>query len=446
MQKSTNIIQIFLTKFAFFALVIMLVPSYALYSLSTNAWIKEDWKNFKYYSDAQFDLVEHLLKTVKTGDMLEAVSAEGKLSDGSKFEFLSKQDMNLTEIGREMIRTNNQKYLSPFTDPYWFAAYQIVDCQCYLLITRSGNRSLFVGHLKWVWLVIFALAFTAIFWFSIYILCSLVRKPIKHIVESAEKVNLGDFDIRMKADTIEPFNKLAQAFNLMADNLQKTCAQKEIMLTAIPHELKTPLTKLSFMIEMGKARKTKPELLQMLNEIEGGVCELQSAINQVIELTDLEDIDFFRTTLFKPYELFNNKTALLEPNLRHKVELDIDPNLMLRGNKNLLARAFYNVLTNSVRYASSKSLVTVLVEDDGAIVRVEDDGFGVSVEQQETVFEAFTKSDLSRGENGVGMGLGLAVVRLIMNKHGGTAKMSGSQFGGACVEMRWPNAIVDMNT
>jgi len=437
MQKNVTIIQVFLGTFALAALITIATLGYMFYSFSNEIWTNEDWQSFKRNSDTQFAYIDRMLKSTNPSEMSEIVDTASWLSAG-EIKFVEKQDIYRTEVGREMMRTGSLNYISPPTSRDWIAIYSLSNFQYYISITKLYPRNTFIEHFRWNWLIIPVLVFAAALFLGVCILRLLVRKPIHNIVASAKALESGNFDIRANTNAIVPINRLADCFNSMAEDLQRTFVEKEMMLAAIPHELKTPLARLSFILEMGKTRKTEPEFIEVLSEIEDTVNELQSAVSEVLELTNLRDIESIETTQFSPHELCKKEIALLEEDARNKVELDVDPNLLLYGNCELLARAFQSVLGNSVRYADSKCLVTIAVESENAILRVEDDGFGVTAEHQVAVFEAFTKIDPSRSKNGAGLGLGLALVRVIMNKHGGTAKMKASKLGGACVEMQWP--------
>jgi signal transduction histidine kinase len=437
MRKNATIIQVFLVTLVSLALFIMVTLGYMLYSFSNDIWMNEDWQKFKLQSDAEFDLIDSFFVQTDQKKTSGVAVTANRIFTG-KLEILDEGSMQRTEAGRELIRTNSQSYMSPDTSKPWTGAYRLSNDQGYLLITKSDSRDILVEHFKWTWLLFPFLILGSAILVGAYMLYTLIQRPIENIVKSADMLWSGNLDIRADTSAVAPIDRLAECFNGMADDLQRTFVEKEMMLAAIPHELRTPVASLSFMLEIGKTKKNKSEFVTVLREIEGTVNELQSAIDDVLDLTSFRDLESVETTLFSPYELCRKEIALLDEDARHKVELDVDQSLRLYGNCNLLTRALQNVLSNSVRYADSKCLVTIAVEDENAILSVEDDGFGVPEEHQAAVFEAFTKLDLSRSKNGVGLGLGLPLVRVIMNKHGGTATMRVSQLGGACVEMQWP--------
>ena len=100
--------------------------------------------------------------------------------------------------------------------------------------------------------------------------------------------------------------------------------------------------------------------------------------------------------------------------------------------------AITNLLRNALKYAKSKIAVSAEVVEQQICVHVDDDGIGIPPEERKRVFYAFTRLDRSRDRATGGYGLGLAIVRLVLEQHGGTATVGESPLGGARFTLSWP--------
>ncbi len=121
-----------------------------------------------------------------------------------------------------------------------------------------------------------------------------------------------------------------------------------------------------------------------------------------------------------------------------------DDGLVVAGNESLLVRAVANLLDNAARYAHDVVRVTVTARDEAVVIDVDDDGPGIPAGDRARVFERFTRLDTARARAGAtdgGAGLGLALVRAIVDQHHGTVTADTSPLGGARLTLILPRAI-----
>ena len=97
-----------------------------------------------------------------------------------------------------------------------------------------------------------------------------------------------------------------------------------------------------------------------------------------------------------------------------------------------------NLLRNAIKYARTRIRVSAEVVGDRVQVHVDDDGIGIPPDERERVFSAFTRLDRSRDRSTGGYGLGLAIARLVLEQHGGTASAAASPLRGARFTLSWP--------
>jgi len=110
------------------------------------------------------------------------------------------------------------------------------------------------------------------------------------------------------------------------------------------------------------------------------------------------------------------------------------------ADPDLLARALHNLLRNGLRYAERELCLAARLEADQVILEVRDDGPGIPPEQRQSVLEAFARLDTSRDRQSGGHGLGLAIARRILQRHGGDIRVSDNLPRGACFTLFWPQA------
>ena len=135
-------------------------------------------------------------------------------------------------------------------------------------------------------------------------------------------------------------------------------------------------------------------------------------------------------------EVVGRLTNHIEGNIEVEIA-DKTKGLVMKCEWSLMQTAIQNLIHNALDYAKSKIRVSLEIQGDDFIISVEDDGAGIAREDQERVFEAFVRiySDLP---NRSGFGLGLALVKRIMDWHLGSASCSRSEVGGAKFTLKWP--------
>ena len=129
--------------------------------------------------------------------------------------------------------------------------------------------------------------------------------------------------------------------------------------------------------------------------------------------------------------------------LGRSIELTVEGHALPEGQRveldlKSMPYALTNLLRNALKYARSKITVSAEVVAEQILIHVDDDGIGIPEDERKRVFYAFTRLDRSRDRTTGGYGLGLAIVRLVMEQHGGTAKADESPLGGARFTLSWP--------
>ena len=253
---------------------------------------------------------------------------------------------------------------------------------------------------------------------------------------ATRQLGSGELDARSSLREDSSLYRLGEAFDLMAGNLQRLIASRQRLTNGIAHELRTPLVRLRYRLELqeGLADTEREEMAQDLNE-------LDALIDEMLMYARLEHPE----TVLHPQQWpvapwlarhVAQWQSLLGPlQLRYEQAAEID---QWEGDPLLIGRAMDNLVGNAVRYASNQIMVTLWREGDQACLQVEDDGPGIPDTMRAQVFEPFTRLDPSRDRHTGGCGLGLAIVDSVIRAHQGSVTLDSGRLGGARFTLRWP--------
>ena len=282
----------------------------------------------------------------------------------------------------------------------------------------------------------------ALFAIGSYVLARKIERPVKEIAQGTLALSEGIFTTRLNENTFdEPFRSLSQRFNIMTEKIQQLMIEQQIIMGAVPHELRTPLAKIRFALDLTRSMDSVPELRGQMEKIDYYADSLEVIINDTLLLSQLQQE---HQVLVRPFALepFIGQIAqqiFEEISINHSVEFGPGSNEQAYGEERLIRRAVINILENAVRYAKSEVHISLSRFSENELrIAVDDDGPGVSPEDQKVLFSPFSRTDSSRSRKTGGAGLGLSLVALIMRQHQGKAYYSPSKMAGASFILQWP--------
>ena len=252
-------------------------------------------------------------------------------------------------------------------------------------------------------------------------------KPIKEMAAAAaRRFAEGNFDARVQStgrdDEVE---ELAEAFNAMADSLQQTERQRREFIANISHELKTPMTTITGYAEGildGTIPREKEE--QYLRIISDESRRLSRLVRRMLEVSRLQSLDALRSkSSFDICESMRRVLVSMEKKITDRqldVEADIpeEPVLVL-GDNDLITQVIYNLLENAAKFARPGTALVLRLDagTEKAVVTVQNQGNTIDPEEIPRLFERFHKADKSRSQDKDGVGLGLYIVKTILDQH-----------------------------
>jgi len=251
-------------------------------------------------------------------------------------------------------------------------------------------------------------------------------RPIREMVQATRQYAEGNFDIRMNDyGRDDEIGVLAASFNNMAESLQQTERQRREFIANISHELKTPMTTIAGYTDGILDGTIPPEKeRQYLQIISDESRRLSRMVRRMLDVSQLQAIDPMRAhSRFDLCESVRRVLISLEKRITDRgldVEADI-PELPIRvlGDNDLITQVIYNLLENAVKFARAGSTLYLGVSaiDGKARVVVRNHGDTTPPEELPLLFERFHKSDKSRSEDKDGVGLGLYIVKTILEQH-----------------------------
>ena len=251
-------------------------------------------------------------------------------------------------------------------------------------------------------------------------------KPINDIVSAARRFAEGNFDARVyDSGRDDEIGELTEAFNAMADSLQRTEQQRREFVANVSHELKTPMTTIAGYADGILDGVISPEEeRQYLTIISEESRRLSRLVRRMLDVSQLQNIDTIKEKY--PFDLSESMRRVLvsmEKKITDRgldVEVEIpEEAVVVLGDNDLLTQVVYNLLENAVKFASPDSTLFLGLEKRGqkAVVTVRNHGATIDEEELPRLFERFHKSDRSRGMDKDGVGLGLYIVRTILEQH-----------------------------
>jgi signal transduction histidine kinase len=282
-----------------------------------------------------------------------------------------------------------------------------------------------------------------------------VRPRLRSLEDAARKVGAGDLTARAREDGGDEVAALASAFNQMTHDLQQRAEQlqaadrtRRLLLADVSHELMTPLTGMRGYLETLSlhAESLDPETrerylavirdeTQRVEHIVGDLLDL-SRLEGGGESFDAQDVpleDLFGRVLARHGRAAEQKGVEIATSIAPGAEI-------VAGDPMRLEQALQNLAANALRHTPKGGRVALnaAYEDDGIVVTVSDTGSGIAPEHLPHVFDRFYKADPSRAGHATGSGLGLSIVKAIIERHGGVVTASSRAGGGTTFALKFP--------
>ncbi|MCL2841848.1 MAG: HAMP domain-containing histidine kinase [Oscillospiraceae bacterium] len=251
--------------------------------------------------------------------------------------------------------------------------------------------------------------------------------PLREMSAVAGKFAHGDFSARVKdRGRIDEIGELTAAFNAMADSIEQSEDMRREFVGNVSHELKTPMTSITGFADGILDGTIPPEKQgEYLQIIAAETRRLSRLVRRMLEVSRFQSMDIreLSTQAFDLTEVLRRGLLGVEQKITDRnlgVELELpDDSVWALGDEDSITQVAYNLLDNAAKFATPGTTVHVsLSQKSGrAFVTVRNEGAVISQEELSLLFNRFHKSDKSRSHDKEGVGLGLYIVKTIMNAH-----------------------------
>ncbi|REE94526.1 signal transduction histidine kinase [Paenibacillus taihuensis] len=317
--------------------------------------------------------------------------------------------------------------------------------QVYALFIQEKAPSLFRGLPQQL--------FTSFVGFLLlFIVLLLIGRPWRHrdgarvYINAIRRMSKGDFSVSIaKSEQIPQFGELAASINDMAAELSQMEQMRQTFISNVSHEIQSPLTSIR-----GFAKALQHEGIDdeqrnhYASIIENESTRLSKLSDNLLKLTTLEARD--EPVQLKPLRLDQQVRSMIlacEPLWMEKdivMDVNLDEEVTIQGDDELLSQVWMNILANSMKFTPEGGTVSVQVKqaDGGAVVSIADSGIGISEVDLPHIFERFFKADKSRNRKLGGSGLGLSIVKRIVDMHHGTVTATSKADEGTTITVKLP--------
>lgn len=297
-------------------------------------------------------------------------------------------------------------------------------------INRLTTATVFIGAAT-LSLSVFVLAF----------ILPIILKPLNDIVGVADQItSADDLSVRIAAPTQhDELGSLVQVFNQLMERLERLFKTQQRLLGDVSHELRTPLTAMRGNIDLIRRVGADPELL---DSTETEMDRLTRLVTDLLSLARAEvgglpirqeelDLDMIFMRTYEQMERLKGEVKLV---LR-----GVDQARVL-GDPDRLKQLIINLVTNGLKYtdAGGNVWVSLICENDEAVITVEDSGIGIPAADLPNIFTRFYRVNKARTRQRGGAGLGLAIVKTIVDAHEGTIHVESEVNKGTTFVVRLP--------
>ena len=301
---------------------------------------------------------------------------------------------------------------------------------------QFGEMRIFLAVLL-VFIVILSIIFIAI-------AARYIVRPIRIFTKATQKIANGEYDIELEEGRKDEIGTLATSFKKMTKSIKELDQMRQEFVSNVSHEFQSPLSSIQgFSKTLQSEKMTEEERKRYLQIIEGESKRMSSLCKQLLTLASLDKEE--KVIQIKEFDLqkqIKDVIFMLEWKWREKdiaVEFDV-PNINITGDENLLHQVWTNIFTNSIKFTDSGGTIAFAAREleMSVEISISDSGIGMGQEEMDRIFDRFYKVDAARDRNVEGSGLGLSIVKKIVELHQGEISVESTKGQGTTFRIELP--------
>ncbi len=365
------------------------------------------------------------------GVCIEYESIYGTKKDYNTLQVGCGLDKNITEINnikkefrQGLTDEKGYKLINPLnnTKAYLYALNQEYGTVYIYSILEDITSASTILKSQLLYLIFIAILLSCLF---AYFISRKITKPITDITKKAQQMGKGNYEIQFNKTGVLEIDELVKTLNFACDDLKKIDELRRDLLANVSHDLKTPLTMIRAYAEMVRdityADKEKRE--KNLNTIIDEADRLNILVNDILDLSKLEASS--ETLNIEEYDLISNIQDILKryeiicEKENYQIELQGCSKALVKADKNKINQVIYNLLNNALNYTGQDKKVTIRVteEKDSFLLEIIDTGKGIKKEDLPYIWDKYYKNEKNHQRNVIGSGIGLSIVRKILEQH-----------------------------
>ena len=274
-------------------------------------------------------------------------------------------------------------------------------------------------------------------------------EPIKKLRAATKEVAKGNFDVQIEDNKENEVGDLIQDFNMMVRDLASIETLRNDFIANVSHEFKTPIASIEgCALLLQDSDLTEEERREYAKLIASSAHSLSVLISNILKLSKIENQEIIpEQQKIDLDEQLRQCILILEPQWSGKnINLDIDlDKVEMFGNDEMLSQVWINIIGNAIKFTDNGGNIGIRLYDDdeNIMVSIKDDGIGMSEEVQRHIFDKFYQGD--KTHSGEGNGLGLPLVKRIVDMHGGKIAVDSAPGEGSCFTVYFPKYVVLKN-
>ena len=258
-----------------------------------------------------------------------------------------------------------------------------------------------------------------------YFLSKKITKPIISITNKAKEMGKGNYDLVFQENGILEIDALAKTLNIACQDMKKIDELRRDLLSNVSHDLKTPLTMIKAYAEMVRdISYQNPEKREKdLNIIIEETDRLTILVNDLLELSKLEadrqSLKLENYDLVLEIKQIIKKYDIIKETEDYHFILHLPEKAMVCAEKNKINQVIYNLLNNAINYTGKdkKVIIQVTEKKKSFLIEIEDTGKGIKESDLPYIWDRYYKNERNHRRNVVGTGIGLSIVRNILEQH-----------------------------
>ena len=301
-------------------------------------------------------------------------------------------------------------------------------------VAPASNKVMFFDQLFKMYMISAIVPLVLIF-VAEYVLIYRITKPLRMMSDAARAMSMGDFSKRIPVISDDEIGELAISFNQMTNSLAKLEGARRSFVANVSHEFRTPITTIGGFIDGIIDGTVEPDKQgYYLKIVSKEVKRLTRLVQSMLSLSRLESGEtVINANVFDLREVILNIVISQEQRIEAKnisiVGLDTIEQNKITADMDLIHQAIYNLVDNAIKFTNDSGYIAFALQrtENSIVFKIKNSGEGISQKDAEHIFDRFYKIDRSRSENSNSIGLGLYIVKTIINVHEGTISVSGKQ-------------------